>query len=271
MGKYLIRLAAVYPRYCFSADLILIELRVGERSGRTMPIPTSCFSRPLAKRGWIGTRLLALASLLVPFVSVSPASASATTCAEPAGATTTFHAAFTHGTMSLGGATSHDLSAKACGAVIGKIGAMVLTIQPGNIAFPAASVKFLFIRVPSTITVNAPLSGPFKPGSGLSTAEVKLKANLSASVKLLGFSCDIGPLTPTLTTGKSGSLHGTTFTGSMKKGYTGKVVANDFAAPAIHSSKTCPWLIATLANTLVGLPLAPGKASISMKGSITTP
>ncbi len=237
-------------------------------------LPTS-FSRPQVKRSRIRirvrVRVLVLASLFVPFASVSPASASATSCAEPAGAAATFHAVFTDGTMVLGRATSHGLRAKACGAVIGKTGAMRLTIQPGNIAFPAVSVKILFIHVPATITVNAPLSGPFKTGPGLKSAEVSLKANLSASFTLLGFNCDIGPLKPTLTTGKSGSLHGMTFTGDIEKGYTGKVVANDFVVPAIQSSKTCPKLVAAMANTLAGLPLAPGKASISMEGAITTP
>lgn len=236
-----------------------------------MLIPISCLSCPLVKRSRIRVLALEVAFLIVPLVSASPALASATTCAEPAGAVTTFHAAFANGTMSLARAKATSLSAKACGAVTGKLGAMVLTVRPGDIEFPAMPVKLLFVSVPSTITVNAPLSGPFKPGPGLTSAEVKLKANLSASAKFMGFSCVIGPLTPTLTTGKSGSLHGTTFTGSLKKGFTGKVVANDFAVPAIHSSKTCPWLFATLANALAGLPVAPGKASIIMEGSITTP
>ncbi len=214
---------------------------------------------------------LAFASLVVPFVCASPASASATTCAKPAGAVTTFHTAFANGTMSLGNAKAAGLIVKACGAVTGKTGAMVLTIQPGDIKFPAVSVKLLFISLPSTITVNAPLSGPFKPGPGFTSAKVNLTANLSASAKILGFSCVIGPLTPTLTTGKSGALQGTTFTGSQKNGFTGKVVANNFAVPSIQSSETCPWLIAKLSNVLVGLPAAPGEASISMEGSITTP
>lgn len=87
---------------------------VGERSGRTMHILPTSFSRPQVKRIRIRTRVLVLASLLVSFASVSPASASATSCAEPAGAAATFHAAFTDGfhaaftdgTMVLGRATS---------------------------------------------------------------------------------------------------------------------------------------------------------------------
>lgn len=236
-----------------------------------MLIPASCPSRPLVKWHWIPELALALASLVAPFATASPASASATTCAKPTGAVTSFHAAFANGTMSLGSAKAVGLSAKACGAVTGKTGAMVLTVQPGDIKFPAVSVKLLFISLPSTITVGAPLSGPFKPGPGSTSAKVSLKANLSASVKVLGYSCVIGPLTPTLTTGKSGSLQGATFTGSQKNGFTGKVVANDFAVPVVQSSATCPWLIAKLSNVFAGLPVAPGGAAISMEGSITTP
>lgn len=74
-----------------------------------------------------------------------------------------------------------------------------------------------------------------------------------------------------LTTGKSGALQGKTFTGSRNTGFTGIVVANDFAVPAIQCTQDCPWLIARAANFLVGLPAASGNASIRMEGSITTP
>jgi len=228
--------------------------------------------RTLVRRSRIPVLALALASLVVPFVSASPASASSTTCTKPAGAFASFHAAFSNGTMALGSATATGLSATACGAVTGTLGSLVSTVQPGDIEFPAVSVKLLFLSLPATITVNAPLSGPFRVyGAGFSKADVNLTANLSASASLLGFKCVIGPLTPTLTTGASGSLQGTTFTGSLTSGYVGKVVANDFAVPAIQRSRSCPWLIATLANVLVGLPAAAGKASISMEGSITVP
>jgi len=220
---------------------------------------------------WSLIPVLAFAALVVPFVCASSASASEISCAEPAGAVTAFHATFANGTLSLGMAKATGLSAKACGAVTGKTGAMALIVQPGDIEFRGVSVKLRFFSVPSTITVNAPLSGPFKPGPGFTSAEVSLKANLSASAKVLGYNCVVGPLTPTLTTGKSGALQGTTFTGSRKNGFTGIVVANDFAVPAIQRTKDCPWLIAKVANFLVGLPAAPGEASIRMEGSITTP
>jgi len=234
-----------------------------------MPISASFLSHPLIRRSRIPVQ--ALAALFVPLISASTALASAPHCAKPAGAISTFHAAFTNGTMSLGSAKATGLSAKACGAVSGKLGALMSTIQPGDIEFSVVSVKLLFISLPSTITVNAALSSPFSLVHVFTSAEVNVTANVSASARLLGFSCSIGPLAPTLTTGKSGSLKGKTFTGSMKNGFTGKVVANDFSVPAIKVSKTCPWLIATLSNLIVGLPAAPGKASISMEGSITTP
>ncbi|MHB8716870.1 MAG: hypothetical protein ACYC9H_12785 [Sulfuricaulis sp.] len=52
----------------------------------------------------------------------------------------------------------------ACGAVTGKHEMLVSTVQSRDIEFPAASVKLVFISLPFTITVNAPLSGPFKLG-----------------------------------------------------------------------------------------------------------
>lgn len=213
----------------------------------------------------------ALAALFVTLINASTALASAPHCAKHAGAISTFHAAFTNGTVLLGSAKVSGLSAKACGAVSGKLWELVTSIQPGDIRVQDVSVKFLFLSLPSTITVNAALSSPFRPAHLLTSTEVSVTANLSASARLLGFSCVIGPLAPTLTTGKSGMLQGKAFAGSMKNGFTGKVVANDFTVPAIKVSKTCPWLIATLSNIIVGLPAAPGKASISMDGYITTP
>lgn len=234
-----------------------------------MRMSASYLSR--AQVRWSPIPVLAFAALVVPFSCASPASASEISCAEPAGAVTAFHAVFANGTLSLGRAKATGLSAKACGAVTGMTGAMALIVQPEDIEFLGVPVKLLFFSVPSSITVNAPLSGPFKPGPEFTSAEVNLKADLSASAQVLGYTCVIGPLAPTLTTGKSGALQGTTFTGSRNDGFTGIVVADDFAVPAIQRAKDCPWLIAKLANILVGLPAAPGEASIRMEGSITTP
>lgn len=235
-----------------------------------MHIPTSSIRR--LQVSWRPITVLAFATVIITFVCARPILASEARCAEPADAVTTFHAAFANGTMSLGRVKAVGLSAKACGAVTGSMtSAMVSTVQPGDIEFRDVPVKLLFFSVSPTITVNAPLSGPFKLGHGFTSAEVSLKADLSASAQVLGYNCVIGPLAPTLTTGKSGALQGKTFTGSRNKGFTGIVVANDFAVPAIQHTQDCPWLIAKVANFLVGLPAASGDASIRMEGSITTP
>lgn len=211
----------------------------------------------------------ALATASLAFVGTSGAGASATSCAVPEDGLG-FHATFKNGTLKLGSATATGLAADACGFIVANPdGTLVSTVQPGDIAFTPVSVKILFLSLPSTVTVNAPLSGPVQIGPAFDSADISLTANLSAAASLLGFKCTIGPLTPTLTTGTSGSLTGTTFTGDLTSGFSGKVVANSFAVPAIKSSSSCPGLIAGLSNLLVGLPAKPGKASIQMEGSIT--
>ena len=218
---------------------------------------------------------LVVSSLIFSFTTANPAAADATNCASSKPTTgvvvSSFHAKFSNGSMKLGSATASGLSAQACGWIHFKNGVLVSTVNATDISFPSVSVKVLFLSLPATVTVNAPLEGPVTFANNLTTANIKLGANLTASAKLLGFSCAIGPLTPTLTTGTSGSLTGVPFTGSLGKGFSGKVVANDFAVPAISSSSSCPKLIASLAGLLVGLPASAGKASISMDGSITTP
>ena len=218
---------------------------------------------------------LVMSSLLFSFTAAAgPAGADATNCASSkptTGALSSFHATFSNGSMKLGSATASGLSAQACGWIHFKNGVLVSTVDATDITFPSVSVKVLFLSLPATVTVNAPLEGPVSFANNFTTANISLSANLTASAKLLGFSCAIGPLTPKLTTGTSGSLTGVPFTGSLSKGFSGKVVANDFAVPAISSSRTCPRLIASLAGLLVGLPAGAGKASISMEGSIKTP
>ncbi len=205
----------------------------------------------------------------IAFVGPGPAEADPTSCEKPEGAFTTFTASFSNGTMQLASATATGLSAEACGSVALVPGqGFVSTVQPDNIAFGQVSVKLSFLRLPATVTVNEPIVGPVKIARGFVSADVTLPASITASTRLLGFECGIGPITPSLTTGASGALTGTTFTGSLAEGYTGRVVANDFAVPAIQPSSRCPWLIAKLSNLLVGLPADPGEASIEMDGTM---
>lgn len=224
-------------------------------------------SRALRNAG-ISVAIVVVSALLATGVGTGTAGASATTCTKPAGAFATFHATFSNGTLKMGSATGSGLAAQACGSISIVNGQFISTVQPADIAFSPATVKILFLSLPTTVTVNGPMTGPAKIGAGFTSADINLTANITASASLLGFNCGIGPLAPTLTTGKSGSLTGKTFTGSLAAGFSGTVVANDFPVPAIKKSKTCPGLIAFLSNTLVGLPAAAGKASISMDGTI---
>lgn len=229
---------------------------------------TSTGTRAPRRRRPIITALLALA-MVFTVAGTDVAHAEAPTCTKPDGAFTTFTAAFANGNMKLGSATGSGLAADACGSVAIVPGqGFVATVQPTDIAFAPVNVKLLFLSLPATITVNEPISGPVKIAPGFASADVTLPANITATASLLGFKCGIGPITPSLTTGQSGQLTGTTFTGSLAAGYTGRVVANDFAVPAIQPSRSCPWIIAKLSNLLVGLPAPAGKASIEMDGSM---
>jgi hypothetical protein len=201
-------------------------------------------------------------------LGASPAEASATTCTKPPTAFAGFHASFSNGSMKLGSATGSGLAAQACGSISIVNGQFISTVQPADISFAPVSVKILFLSLPATITVNAPMTGPAKIGAGFTSADISLTANITASAGLLGFTCDIGPIAPTLTTGKSGALTGKTFTGSLANGFSGTVVANDFTVPGIKRSAKCPGLVALFANGLVGLPSKPGAASIIMDGTI---
>ncbi len=223
--------------------------------------------RRALRRASIPTTVLLATTLLFSVLGTGAAEASATTCTKPAGAFMAFHASFKNGSMKLGSATGSGLAADACGSISVVGGKFISTVQPADMSFAPVSVKILFLSLPSNIVVNAPVTGPAGISKDFKSADISLTANITASASLLGFKCDIGPLTPTLTTGKSGSLTGKTFT-LANGSYSGTVVANDFAVPGIKKSKTCPSLIAFLSNTLVGLPAAAGKASIQMDGAI---
>lgn len=223
--------------------------------------------RPARRAGLLAATVLTV-GLLVPLFGASPAGAGATDCVKAPGSFARFTATFSNGSMKLGSATGEGLGAKACGSITTSNGQFISTVQPADMAFDPVSVKVLFLKLPAKITVNAPVTGPAKIGPGFTSADISLSASITAGASLLGFTCNIGPIVPTLTTGTSGALTGKTFTGSLKDGFSGTVVANDFPVPGIQKSPTCPGFVAFLANALVGLPAAPGKASIQMDGTI---
>jgi hypothetical protein len=212
-------------------------------------------------------------------------SASAQTC--PAGGIT-FNAAFSGGVIKIGsGAVSRNLNGTACGqlsltglSITGStINASFTADAPAaNVSFAAGSVTlFGLISAPDTTTIDSDLAGTASAAinmtTGASVVNQSLSQSISATVDLLGFYCTLGPFTPVLTTGPSGSLTGVPFTGTQNltagtSSLTGTVVANAFTVPAGKSSSTCPALIAGVQNLLLGLPLSAGKSSLQLNASL---
>jgi hypothetical protein len=113
-----------------------------------------------------------------------------------------------------------------------------VNVPAENISFaPGSLTLFGLISAPATIIIDGPMTGPFG-GPYQQTPSVPL----TSTVNLLGFKCSLGPFTPVLTTGTSGSLTGTPLTGSLTA-QSGTLVANAFTVPAIHPSSTCPAIL----------------------------
>ena len=198
---------------------------------------------------------------------VPAATASAATSAGPGVCPKTgvfaFTSTLTHGAIKLGSnATVSNSSGAACGVVKSAApGKLVAVVQPANTRFaPVTTVVGGGLQnVPTTLKAAGPLSGPTTLGlKGLTTT---LGGKVVATSTILGQKCDI-PLTIKLTTGKSGALTGKELVADNKGVNHGRLVDGTFAVPAIQPSATCNAVVATLANTLLGLPLASGKSSI---------
>jgi hypothetical protein len=245
-----------------------------------------------------------VAALMVVAVP-SATSAWATTC--PA-AGVRFSAAFAGGVVKIGSAgVSRNVNGTTCGS-LQEVGAPSVNLGTGivsvnfnvnataaNTSFaPGTVVLFGLISAPQTVAIDGPLVGtatstaniasvlaaiganpddPAFPATVPATSSETVSQPLTATVNLLGFKCSIGPFTPVLTTGTSGSLTGTTLTGpqnltSLTATLTGSLVANTFAVPAIQSSSSCPELLAVASNLLLGLPLAAGKSSMQVNATL---
>ena len=182
-----------------------------------------------------------------------------------------FTGTLSNGVAKLGSSVSMTgLSGTFCGLANFAGSGLTASIQPQNFTFAAASAKlFGFLSLPATMTVDAPVNTTLALGTG-STFNTSMPLSVSSTVSLLGlFHCTVGPMTPTFTTGTSGSVSGTPLAGSVLTGLSGTLAAGDFAVPAIQASSGCPGLIAGIANAIMGLPLAPGKATITASTTIT--
>lgn len=205
-------------------------------------------------------------------VGAVPASATATSAAScPTSPGIPFSGSLTNGSVKIGSALSGSgLTGSVCGTV--DISNFSYSIAAPNFTFQPTSVSlFGLLNLPSTITVAGNSTGslsvaPVASGVAFNTT---LAVPVVASVKLLGFTCTVGPFTPTFTTGTSGSLTGSPLAGSSLTQLSGTLVANNFTVPRILESSTCPGFIAWLSNLVIGLPESAGRSSISSATSFS--
>jgi len=219
--------------------------------------------------GWLAVlAVLALAAMLLAPVSASAAT-SAAPCPTAGGIP--FSSTLSNGTVTIGKhAHASGTSGSACGLVTfdPNVG-LISTVAQDNITFNPFTLHLGLLAIPTRVTAVSDFHGTVA-GNPDGTTSITLTGSVTATSKILGFSCSIGPFTPTLTTGSSGSLTGTPLVGQLPGPLTGKLVANAFAVPKATASASCPKLIAALVNLTVGLPQPAGGSSLTSDVSLTT-
>jgi hypothetical protein len=217
----------------------------------------------------VGAASLALSGVAGAATGGSTGSGAAA-CPTASGSNIAFTGTLSDGTAVLGGAAKvSGLSGSVCG--LADLSDLTATIQPANFNFsPVNTVLFGFLPLPTTMTVTKPASAALVVGSTAGTYDTSMQVSLDATSSILGlFTCQIGPFSPDLTTGTSGSVSGTPLTGSLVTSLSGTLAAGDFSVPTITPSSSCPSFVAGLADLLIGLPLAPGKSTITTKVTLT--
>ena len=213
--------------------------------------------------------LLALA--LVPVLGYAPAAEAAAPTSGPGVCPTKGLARVTstlsNGSVALGSrGTVTGSSGRACGVLVtNAAGALIARIQPANTAFAAVQTKVGLLSFPTTLRATSVLQGPTAfAGAALSA---RLSGSVVATADIMGQQCQI-PLRLNLTSGRSGALTGNNFTPDAHNVQHGRLVDGTFAVPAIQPSPTCSVVVATLSNTLLGLPLAAGRSSVSYDAAL---
>ena len=231
--------------------------------------------RPLRRRARLAGAVAALAVLATGAAVTAPVGAAPATCGSapcptvaPGPFRFTFTSELTNGTIDLNGkGTATGASASVCGTIAPSGGQLVATVPQANISFSPVTVNiFGFLPVQTQVVPVGDQVGTASLGGGIN---VTLSGPVVAETNLLGFRCDVGPFTPTLTTGTSGALTGTPFSGNPS---TGALVSNDFDVPRIAPSRTCPRIVAFFSNLALGLPAPAGASSIAFDATqVLTP
>jgi hypothetical protein len=228
----------------------------------------------------IATAALASAGLGAPV----GATAAEPGCGAAPSGSIYFNGTLSEGTLKIGP------NASASG-ISGTVTCGLLSLTTDHFSIPAENVRYNpfqlkivgLLPFETTITLDGAASGglievarenevgelEFVGYNSSFTAPVT--STVTTSVLGLGLSkCNDGPITPTLTTGRSGSLEGTLLKGSAATSLEGTLVANEFVVPAIGESATCPGAVALLSNTAIGLPRASGESSLTTKAFLKT-
>jgi hypothetical protein len=179
-----------------------------------------------------------------------------------------FTGSLSNGAVTLGRAVAGSgLSGSFCGILALKNGGVTVSIPQSDFAFNPSSVQVLgFLSLPTTITADGPATGKVTQATG-GGYNVTMSVPVTATVSALGFSCAVGPFTPVLTTGKSGSVSGSPLIGKLTS-LKGALAAGEFTVPQVQESPSCPGFIAGLVNLLTGLPLPSGASTLTASTSL---
>lgn len=239
-----------------------VTRRSGAR-GRRLAGTVVAAAALLAGAGGIGLAVTGAAGAAT--TSSGSSSSSSTSCPAPTAG---------QGEIGFSGTLSNvDVKIGSSNSISGMSGTLCGTLNTNTFAYTIPASTFVlgsstdefwgFLPFPTTETVNGASTGTLTANSN-GTFSTTMQASITAVTDILwGFPCNIGPLTPTFTTGTSGSLTGTALTGSLVTQLQGSLVAANFGVPEIQSSSSCPSIIAGLGNLLSGFPLSAGSSTIT--------
>jgi hypothetical protein len=173
------------------------------------------------------------------------------------------------GALMAGAAEVADISASFC-AVVTLVNGSPPCGATGTVAAPADGQSFGSLSATLTLVPGMSPTVPFTAHPGLITGgfacatskgglAVSLDAVVSGSTGLFGLSCTIGPLTIPLTGTLTGPLTGASIT----------LTGGDFAVPGISPSTACDGQVPSQVDSIVGLPIAAGKATISLPAVVS--
>jgi hypothetical protein len=169
-----------------------------------------------------------------------------------------------NGVLTAGTATVADISASFCAVVTlvngnppcGATGSVTAPQDGQSFGKLSATLTLIPGMTPGVPFVAHPgqITGGFACAPSTGGLSVTLDAVVSGSTGLFGLSCTVGPLTIPLSGVLTGPLTDATIT----------LKGSNFAVPGVSSSSTCSGEAPSQIDAIAGLPIAAGKASITL-------